>query len=105
MVSWIWESGTACASALIHHRHDIFLPHDHKLLIVDLDLGAAVLPKQDPIAHLHVQGPDLPVLQYLSLADRDDVSKGGFLARRVGDDDAARRLALLGFALDDDSIV
>jgi hypothetical protein len=93
------------ASALLHDRHHIFFAHDNDLLVVHLDLGTAVFPEEDSITHLHIQRPDLPVLQDLSLADGDHLAERRLLTGRVGNDDAASRPALLGFALDDDSIV
>src|SRR5512133_4132890 len=93
------------AGLALDHAEDVLLAHDEVLLAVDLALGAAVLREEDAVAGLHVERPDLAVLQHLAVADGDHLALDRLLLRRVGDDDAALRLLLLLHALHDDAVL
>src|SRR4029079_5973257 len=61
--------GAVLLSAL-DDAEDLVLAEDQTLLAFDLDLAARILPEQDPVAGLHVERDDLPVVVLLALADR-----------------------------------
>src|SRR3989454_1347531 len=90
---------------LLENGEDVFLAHDEEFLVVDLDLGARVLPEQDLVAGLHVEGDLLAVVADLSRADGDHLALLRLLLRRVRDDDPAPLDLLLLQTLDHDSIV
>src|SRR6059036_2520875 len=88
---------------LLENGEDVFLAHDEVFLVVDLDLGARVLPEQDLVASLHVEGDLLAVVADLSRADGDHLTLLRLLLRRVRDDDPAPLDLLLLQTLDHDS--
>src|SRR5262245_5161258 len=90
---------------LLDHAEDILLAEDQVVLALDLDLGARVLAEEDAIAGLDVERADLPVLEDLAVADGHDLTLERLLLGRIGDDDAALGLVLLGDALDDQAIL
>src|SRR5712692_1526080 len=73
---------------LRQHGQDFVFAEDQDLLAVDLDVGPRVLPEQDLVAHLDVQGDLGPVLQELAVPDGQDLALLGLFLRRVRDDDA-----------------
>src|SRR5437879_9813026 len=75
---------------LLENGEDVFLAHDEELLVVDLDLGARVLPEQDLVAGLHVERHLLAVVVDLAVADADDLALLGLFVCRVRDDGYAR---------------
>src|SRR5437879_8957388 len=74
---------------LLENGEDVFLAHDEEFLVVDLDLGARVLPEQDLVAGLHVERHLLAVVVDLAVADGDDLALLGLFLGRVRDDDPA----------------
>src|SRR5262249_32204201 len=72
---------------------------------VDLHLGAAVLAEQHHVAHVHLEGTVLAILEDLAVADGDDAALDRLLLGRVGDDDPALGGVLALEALDDDPIL
>src|SRR3989449_11755880 len=76
-------------SSLLENGEDVFLAHDEVLLVVDLDLGAGVLPEQDFVAGLHVEGDLLAVVADLAVADGDHLALLRLFLGRVWDDDPA----------------
>src|SRR5216117_967799 len=90
---------------LLENGEDVFLAHDEVLLVVDLDLGARVLPEQDLVAGLHVERHLLAVVVDLAVADGDDLALLGLFLGRVRDDDPALLDLFLLETLDQDSIV
>src|SRR3989454_6077380 len=89
---------------LLENGEDVFLAHDEVLLVVDLDLGARVLPEQDLVAGLHVEGDLLAVVDDLAVADGDHLALLRLFLGRVRDDDPALLDLFLLQALDLDSI-
>src|SRR5438552_2446498 len=87
------------------NSEDLFFADDHVLDIVDLDLGADVLPDKDTVARLDVKRNPLPVVVETARSDSDDLSLERLLFGRVGDDDAALRLLLGLDSLDQDTVV
>ena len=47
---------TSSRSAAFNYSEDLILAHNQQLFTVDLNLRAAVLPKQDAIACVDIQG-------------------------------------------------
>src|SRR5262247_1425873 len=90
---------------LVENGEDIFLAHDEKFLVVDLDLGARILPEQDLVAGLHVERHLLAVVVDLAGADGDDLALLRLLLGRVRDDDPAPLDLLFLQTLDQDPIV
>src|SRR3989475_7788344 len=74
---------------LVENGEDVFLAHDEVLLVVDLDLGTRVLPEQDFVAGLHVEGDLLAVVADLAVADGDHLALLRLFLGRVRDDDPA----------------
>src|SRR2546426_5584512 len=90
---------------LLENGEDVFLAHDEVLRVVDLDLGARVLPEQDLVAGLHVEGDLLAVVADLAVADGDHLALLRLFLGRVRDDDPALLNLFLLETLDHDSIV
>src|SRR5713101_2870174 len=99
-----WVGGVRSARLLDDGQHVVFL-HDQILLVVDLHLGTGVLPEQDAIVGLHIQGDLLAVLVHLPVAYRDDLALLGLLLGGIRDDDAALLDFLLLLALDADAVM
>src|SRR5262249_666326 len=74
-------------------------------LVVDLDLGARVLPEQDLVAGLHVEGDLLAVLANLTVADGDDLGFLRLLLGGVRNDDPALFDLFLLEPLDEDAVM
>src|SRR5262245_14588262 len=89
----------------LDHGHDVFLAHHEELFAIHLHFGAAVLAEQDAVADFDVQCTDVAVFQDLALAHGNDLALDRLFGSAVGNDDAASRLALFFYALDDDAIV
>src|SRR5262249_29819381 len=92
-------------SSLLENGEDVFLAQDEIFLIVDLDLGARVLPEQDLVAGLHVERDLLAVLADLPVADGDDLGLLRLLLGGVGDDDPALLDFFLLEPLDEDAVM
>src|SRR5262245_55382952 len=90
---------------LLENGEDVFLAHDEVFLVVDLDLGARVLPEQDLVAGLHVERDLLPVVADLAGPDRDHLALLRLFLGGVRDDDSAPAHLLLLETLDHDAIV
>src|ERR1041384_6176478 len=80
---------------LFNHAEDVVLAHDQVILVVNLDLRAAILADQHAIALLDLKRDELAVLVPLASAHGDDLAFLRLLFRRVRDDDPA----FLHFAL------
>src|SRR6185437_9815988 len=85
--------------------HDVGFLHDQEFLAVDLDLGAAPLAEQDPVAGLDVEGNELAVFVAGARAGGDDFALLRLLLGGVRNDDAALRLFLAFDATDDDAVM
>src|SRR5690606_9721361 len=83
----------------------LVLAEDQVLFSVDLHLGAGVLADEHGVAGLHVERPDLAVVEDAPLARGDDLGAERLLLRRVGDDDPAGRLGLFVDSLGDEPVV
>src|SRR5262249_13440873 len=92
-------------SSLLENGEDVFLAQDEIFLVVDLDLGARVLPEQDLVAGLHVEGDLLAVLANLTVADGDDLGFLRLLLGGVGNDDPALFDLFLLEPLDGDAVM
>src|SRR5215470_2424550 len=90
---------------LLENGEDVFLAQDEIFLVVDLDLGARILPEEDLVAGLHVEGDLLAVVADLAGADGDDLALLRFFLGRVGDNDPSSLDLLLLQTLDHDAIV
>src|SRR5689334_9240386 len=86
-----------------HAQHVVFA-QDDVLGAVDLDVGAAVLADQDPIALLDVERDELAVLGLATGAHGDDLALLRLLLRGVGNDDPALQGLLLLDAADQDAV-
>src|SRR5437870_12215036 len=75
-------------SAQFHQ--DFLLAEDQILLVVDLDVVAGVLAKQDPVAHLYVQR-DAMALFHLAGSDGHYFALLRLFFSRIGDNDPAFR--------------
>src|SRR4030095_8867751 len=90
---------------LVENGEDVFLAHDEEFLVVDLDLGARILPEQDLVAALHVERHLLAVVVDLAGADGDDLALLRLFLGRVRDDDPAPLDLFFLQTLDQDPIV
>src|SRR6185436_16332242 len=77
---------------------------DLQLLAVDLDVRAAVLRVEHDVADFDGHLDDPAVREQPAAADREDLAAGRLLLRRVGKQDAARRLLFGLEGLDHDVI-
>src|SRR2546428_545292 len=75
--------------SLLENGEDVFLAHDQVLLVVELHLGARVLPEQDLIPGLHVERDLLALVGDLAVADGFHLALLGLLLGRVRDDHPA----------------
>src|SRR5206468_2975601 len=75
--------------SLLENGEDVFLAHDQVLLVIELDLGAGVLPEQNLVPGLHVERDLLALVGDLAVADRDHLGLLRLLLGRVRDDDPA----------------
>src|SRR5262245_16808600 len=91
--------------SLLEDGEDVFLAQDQVVLAVDLHLVAGILPEQDPVTGLDVEGNALAAVVHLPRADGHDLGPLGLLLGGVGDDDAADLLLALFLALDEDAVV
>src|SRR5262245_50503432 len=107
--SWLNLTSLAAMilSSTFHHAEDVLLAHDEVLFAVELDLGARVLPEDDGVTDLDVEGGDLAVVVRPALADGDDLALLRLLLGGVGDDDAPLGLLhlLLLEPLDEDAVL
>src|SRR6185437_16030885 len=85
--------------------HDVGFLHDQELLADDLDLGAAPLAEQDPVAGLDVEGNEFAVFVAGARSGGDDFALLRLLLGGVRNDDAALRLFLAFDATDDDAVM
>src|SRR5438093_4761819 len=90
---------------LLENGEDVFLAHDEVLFVVDLDLGARVLPEQDLVACLHVEGDLLAVVADLAVAGGDHLALLRLFLGWVRDGDPPSLDLFLLETLDHDSIV
>src|SRR5881397_482418 len=90
---------------LLENGEDVFLAHDEVLFVVDLDLGARVLPEQDLVAGLHVEGDLLAVVADLAVADGDHLGFLRLLLGGIGNDDPALLDLFLLEPLDEDTVM
>src|SRR2546428_2151558 len=75
--------------SLLENGEDVFLAHDQVLLVIELDLGAGVLPEQNLVPGLHVERDLLALVGDLAVADGDHLGLLRLLLGRVRDDDPA----------------
>src|SRR5690242_6312471 len=92
-------------SALGDDADDVVFAHVQQVLPVHLEFLAGVLAEEDLVAGLHAHGDDLAALVGLAGTHVQDLALRRLLGRRIGDDDAARRLAFFLQPLDDHTIV
>src|SRR5437899_8186391 len=90
---------------LVENGEDVFLAHDEVLLVIDLDLGARVLPEQDLVAGLHVEGDLLAVVADLAAADGDHFGFLRLLLGGIGNDDPTLLDLFLLEPLDEDAVM
>src|SRR5260370_12662366 len=87
-----------CRSAF-EHAEDIVLAQDQMLFVLELDLAACILAKENPVAGFYVGRHQFTDLGHLALADRDNLALLRLFLGRIGDDDAALGLVLFLDAL------
>src|SRR3954452_16864757 len=87
-----------------HLCEHVGLAQDQNVVGAELDLGAAVLRKDDFVALGNVHGDDVPLIVAAAGADREDAAALRLLLRGIGQDDPAHRLLLLFEDLDDQAI-
>src|SRR5579863_3832328 len=97
--------GAASRRTAFDDSHHVALLHDEKLFAVDLDLGAAPLAEQDPVAGLEVEGNELAAFVAGARAGGDHFAFLRLLLGGVGNDDAAFGLLFRVDAPDDDAIM
>src|SRR5437773_8606853 len=97
--------GHRSRSSLLENGEDVLLAHDQVLFVVQLDLGAGVLPEQDLVAGLDVERDLLAFLGDLPVTRGDHLALLGLLLRRIGGDDPALLHFLLFEPLDQNAIV
>src|SRR5215831_580764 len=104
-----WSTGALLLGflglGLVDHGEHFVLAHDEKLFAVQLDLLPRVLPEEDQVAGLHIQGDALAVVLDLSGTGRDDLALLRLFLGRVRDDDASDLLFAFLDALDNDPVV
>src|SRR4029077_7704505 len=81
--------GMGRVSFLLENGEDVVLAHDQVLLVVDLHLGAGVLPEQDRVSGLHIERDLLALVGDLAVTDGDPFPLLGFFFGRVRNDDPA----------------
>src|SRR5215467_9332111 len=99
------SGGLLLGLGFLEDPHDVAFLHDEVLDAIDLDLGARPLPKQDPVADLHVKRHQFARLVTATGPYGDDFALRRFFPGGVRDDDAAGALLLGIYALDDDAVV
>src|SRR3989449_9437646 len=75
--------------SLLENGEDVFLAHDQIFLVIELHLGAGILPEEDLVPGLDVQRDLLALVGDLAVAHGDDLALLGLFLRRVGNDDPA----------------
>src|SRR5438034_5800554 len=80
----------SCVVGLFEDGEDVLLAQDQVLLVVELHLGAGVLPEEDLVAGLDVEGDLLALVGHLAVADGDDLTLLGLLLRGVRDRKSTR---------------
>jgi len=83
---------------------DVVFADERELLLVELDLGPAVLADEDAVADLHLEGDDLASLVALAGAKGDDLGLLGLLFGAIRDDDASADLLFVLEMLHEDAI-
>src|SRR5271155_1636788 len=81
----LFAGGFGCSADF---GEDLVFLEDHVLLVVDLDVVAAVLPEEDSVTGLHVERNQLAFFA-AAVSDGDNFALLRLLFGRVGDDDAA----------------
>src|SRR3989449_4091992 len=74
---------------LLENGEDVFLAHDQVLLVIELHLGAGVLPEQDLVPGLHIERDLLALVGDLAVADGFHLALLGLLLGRVRNNDPA----------------
>src|SRR6267143_4328800 len=92
-------------SFLLENGEDIFLAHDQVLLVIELHLGAGVLPEQDLVPGLHVERDLLALVGDLAVADGDHLGFLRLLLGGIGNDDPALLDLFLLEPLDEDAVM
>src|SRR6202045_4506471 len=104
LLHWMWVRqrlrGLLAGDRLIEHAHDVALFHDEVIDAVELDLGPGPFSKQHDLAGLQIDGNQFAVLVAAPGTGGDDLALGGFLLRRIGNDDPACALFFGVDALD-----
>src|SRR3982751_475273 len=88
-------SGAGRLTSPDHLREHIGLAQDQNVVGAELDLGAAVLRKDDLVTLGNVHGNDVSLVVSAAGADREDTAALRLFLRGVGQDDPARRRLLL----------
>src|SRR5205814_1047404 len=89
---------------LLAEGEDVTGREDQVLLALDLDLRAAVLRVDDPVADPHVHRDSVTVLEP-SRPNRHDFALLRALLGGIGDDDAGRRRVVVFAGMDRDAIL
>src|SRR5437764_8217351 len=92
--SVFYSSDLLCGGTVIEHAHDVGLFHDDQLFALELDLGARPFAEQHAVARFDVHRLELAIIAPRTWTGGDHLALHRLFFRRVGDDDAARRLLL-----------
>src|SRR5713101_8130124 len=87
-----------CRSAF-EHAEDIVLAQDQMLFVLELDLAACILAKENPVAGFYVGRHQFAGLGHLALTNRYNLPLLRLFFGAIGDDDAALGLVLFLDAL------
>src|SRR5207245_1064921 len=99
------RAGALARAKLCEYGQNLVLAQDQDVLALEPDVRARVLPEQDLVAHLHIQGDLGAVVEDLAVADAEHLALLGLLLGRIGDDDPSLRGLLLLDAANDQTIV
>src|SRR5262245_40729882 len=86
-------------------RENLVLTHDEVVLTVDLDFLSGILPEEDRVPILYVEGLTGAVILHLAGAHGEHLPLLRLFFGAVGDDDAADFLFTFLDALNDDAVV
>jgi len=89
----------------LENSEDFFLPHDEKLLTVDLDFGSGILAEKHTIASSHIQREDCAFVVRLTFTDGHDFAFLGLFFSTVRNDDSASNSFVFFYTTDENAVV
>src|SRR5438046_9144217 len=94
----------SCVVGLFEDGEDVLLAQDQVLFVVELHLGAGVLPEEDLVAGLDVERALLALIGHLAVADGDDLALLGLFLGGVRNEHSALLHSLLFESLDESAV-